>query len=323
MQRQKLLITGTGGFIFSNFVRRALYAKAPYNIVSIDKVQKSQAINNVYTNKNHKFYIGDITDPHFVNVIFEIENPDVVIHGAAESHVDKSIESVSPFINSNVLGTQIIIDACLKWDVKKLVYISTDEVYGQLENENEPSWTESAPVNPRNPYAASKAAGELLIRAAHETHGLIYNITRSCNNYGPRQTADKFIPKIIKSILNEEKMPIYGQGMQVRDWMHVLDNCDAILKILSDGKPNEIYNISANQEFSNVEVFQKICNVFGRGYNLLDFCDDRKGHDFRYSIDSNKLKKLEWKPFYKFKDGICTVINWYINNQWFLKMENK
>lgn len=310
-----LLCSGAGGFIISNFVRRAIYNKFNYDLASIDKVQKGKALDNFYVNKNHRFYIGDVSDAHFVNVIFEIEKPDIVLHGSASTHVDNSITDACSFIKDNVMGTQVIIDACVKWGVKKLVYTSTDEVYGHLTNENEPSWTEESPTTPRNPYSASKLAGELLIKAAAETHGLKYNITRSCNNYGPRQTADKLIPKIIKNILNEEKVPIYGKGLNVRDWIHVNDNCDALMKIISEGKDNEIYNISAGQEFSNIEVFQEICNTLDKGWNLIEFTQDRKGHDYRYSVDSTKLRNLGWKPEVKFKDGIKSVVDWYSKNK--------
>ena len=303
--RKTILCTGSGGFIFSNFMRYAIaQKKLDYNFVSIDKVQRNKAMDNVYTNKSHKFYIGDIADAHFMSVIFEIERPDIVINGAAESHVDKSIEDAQPFLRSNIIGTQVVIDNCLKWGVEKLIHISTDEVYGHLDNEAAPGWAEDAPLAPRNPYAASKAASELLVKAAHNTHGLTYNITRSCNNYGPRQTADKFIPKIIKSIISKTPMPVYGQGLQVRDWMHVFDNCEAIIAILEKGQPNETYNISAGQEFSNIEIFQEVCNTLGEGHNLVEFVKDRPGHDFRYSIDSSKLRQIGWEHQFKFKDGI-------------------
>lgn len=320
-KRNKILVTGSGGFIFSNFIRKVLYDKpeSNYTIVSIDKVKKSQAIYNVYTNKNHLFYIGDVVDQHFVNTIFEIERPDIVVHGAAETHVDTSIENAIPFISSNIMGTQVIIDACLRWNVNKLVYISSDGVYGHLTSEEDASWAESSPLAPRNPYAASKASGELLVHAANKTHGLTYNIIRSCNNYGPRQATEKFLPKIIKHILEEKNMPIYGEGKQVRDWLHVFDNCDAILKVIENGAPNETYNISANQEYSNLEVFQMVCNTLGRGYNLIEFLKDRSGHDFRYSLDSSKLRKLGWSPQYKFTEGLVQTCQWFINNQWYLR----
>lgn len=318
--KKKVLITGSGGFIFSNFIRKAMYEKQPYNFASVDKITKSTVLNNIYVNKDHAFYFGDITDSHFMNVLFEYERPDIVIHGAAESFVDASLKDPAIFINSNVLGTQVVINNCVKWNVERLIYISTDEVYGQLEKESDLPWTEDAPLNPRNPYSATKAAGELLVRAAQVSYGLTYNITRSSNNYGPRQTNEKLIPKVVKCILENEKIPLYGQGLQIRDWTHVWDNCGAILDVLNSGKPNETYNISANQEFTNIEVVQKICNAMGKGHDLISFIEDpRKGHDFRYSIDSSKIKELGWKPGYKFLDGIVETVGWYQKNSWFLK----
>jgi dTDP-glucose 4,6-dehydratase len=223
------------------------------------------------------------------------------------------------FVSSNVLGTQVIINACLKHQVQKLIYVSTDEVYGHLTNEGDPSWKEDAPLNPRNPYSATKAAGELLVKAANQSHGLIYNITRSANNYGPRQTQEKLIPKTIKCILDGSKIPVYGQGLQMREWIHVADNCDGILTVLEKGKDNETYNISSNQEMHNIELVQKLCNIMEKGHDLISFVDDRPGHDFRYSVDNTKIKELGWKPSYKFKDGIANTVEWYLSNQWFLK----
>jgi dTDP-glucose 4,6-dehydratase len=317
--KKKVLVTGSGGFILGNFIRRVFHTKSPYNMVSLDRVRDSHIMHNIYVNKDHEFYIVDIRDPHMLNVIFQTERPDIVIHGAAESFVDASIKNPSPFITSNVLGTQNIIDICLKTDVKKLVYISTDEVYGHLTSEDDDAWTEESSLNPRNTYSASKAAGELLVRAAHETHGLQYQITRCCNNYGPWQTPEKFIPKIIKNILEGNPVPIYGKGEQIRDWIHVWDKCNALLKIIKDGEINSTYNISAGQEFMNVEVFQNVCNLLGKGYDLLKFVEDRPGHDYRYSVDSTKLKNIGWKPQFKFKEGLEQTCQWYVNNQFFLK----
>lgn len=317
--KPKILVTGSCGFIFSNFIRYCIYNKVPYRFVSIDKVQENATLHNVYINKNHEFYIGDITDKHFIDVVFNVEKPDIVIHAAANSHVDKSIQNATSFVYNNVYGTQVIIDACVKYKVKKLVYVETDEVYGHLTDMNASAWTEDSPVNPRNPYSASKLAGGLLVKAAHETHGLMYNITRCCNNYGARQTQDKFIPKIIKSIIKKERMPIYGRGLQIRDWLFVEDHCKALLKILSDGKDNETYNISANQEISNIDVFNNICDIFKSGHELIQFVDDRPGHDFRYSVDSSKLRNLGWKPEFDFDSGIRSCAEWYVHNQnfWF------
>jgi len=321
MSKTKILLTGSCGFIFSNFVRYILHEHSKkYSIVSIDKITNPNTLNAIYVNKGHQLYIGDVADDHFVNLVFEIERPDIVIHGAAESFVDKSIKEPQAFIHSNVLGTQVIIDAYLKWNVKRLVYISTDEIYGALQNENDPSWTEESPMSPRNAYSASKACGELLVKAAHNTHGLQYNITRSCNNFGPRQPRRNLIPVIIGNILDGLPVPIYGDGMHIRDWIYVLDNCSAILKIIEEGKPNEIYNISAGQEFTNIEIFHEICNALGTGHNLLTHVEDRKGHDRRYSITNNKIKSLGWEPKYKpLKDMLKFTCSWYCNNKWSIK----
>jgi dTDP-glucose 4,6-dehydratase len=313
--KKKILVTGSGGFIFGNFIRQAFHTKQSYTIVSIDRVRDDQARQNIYINRDHSFHIADITDPHIINIIFQSERPDIVVHGAAHTFVDYSIDNALPFVSSNVFGTQVIIDACLKWNVERLIYIGTDEYYGHLTSENDPPWTEEAPPNPRNPYSVSKTAGELLVKAAHETHGLTYNITRSCNNYGPWQTTEKLLPKIIKNILNNQPVPIYGQGLQIRDWMHVFDNCAAIFKIINEGKDNEIYNIAANQEYSNIEVFQSVCNELGKGYDLIKFVEDRPGHDFRYSIDASKIKALGWAPEFKFKEGLKHVVEWYVMNR--------
>lgn len=316
---KKVLVTGGGGFIFSNFIRKALYNKSDYSFVSIDLCKVPNALNNIYANKGHEFHIGDITDGHVVNVIFELERPDIVIHGAAESYTDDSISDATSFIRSNVLGTQVIIDACRKWNVERLIYVSSDNVYGQLLDENAAPWVEEAPLAPRNLYSASKAAGELLVKAAHQTHGLNYNITRSCNNYGPRQQTKNFIPKIIKNILMNEAMPVFGKGMQLREWIHVEDNCTAIMKILECGEPATTYNISSSHEFTNLEVFNEVCNIFGRGHSLLKFVDDKPGHDYRYAVDASKIRSLGWKPNYKFKQGLYNTCSWYEKNLWFLK----
>jgi dTDP-glucose 4,6-dehydratase len=274
----------------------------------------------VYANRGHKFHIGDVADAHFIDTIFQIERPDIVIHGAAESHVDDSISSANPFIMSNVLGTQVMVDASVKYDVEKFIYVSTDEVYGQLASEGDEPWTESSALAPRNPYSASKAAGELIVEAANATHGLQYNTTRSCNNYGPRQSTKNLIPKIIRNILRKEKIPIYGQGQQLREWIHVADNCRAVLSIMRNAPSNEAYNISAGYETSNLELVNEICNIMGTGHDLISFVEDRKGHDFRYAMENSKLKSLGWEPSFKFKKGLDHCIKWYINNRWFMNL---
>lgn len=321
MKKIKILITGSLGFIFSNLIRKIVYENYPYTIVSLDNISRKNHINSVYVNRGHQFHIGDITDENFIDNILTLESPDIVIHAAANTFVDDSIRDPLQFVKTNVVGTQVLLNASIKHKVKKFVYISTDEVYGHLTSESEPSWDESASLDPRNPYAASKAAGELLVRAAHETFGLPYIITRASNNYGPRQTVEKFIPKIIKCILNNEPIPIYGQGNQIRDWTHVFDNCSAVLKILSSGKDNQVYNISSNQEFSNLEVVHEICKLMEKGQDLISFVPDRPGHDFRYSTSSTKLKSLGWMPNYKFKKGgLAHCVEWYLDNKYYLNM---
>lgn len=316
--KKKCLVTGSSGFIFNNFVRKSIYQKEPYTFVSIDKISNRSALNSIYLNKDHEFYIADITDEHCLDVIFDYEKPDIVIHGAASSHVDASLKNPNEFIQNNILGTQNIINCCVKYKTDKLIYISTDEVYGHLTNENDPSFTENSQLNPRNPYSASKAAGELLVKAANQSFGLKYNITRSSNNYGRRQTSDKFIPKVIKCILNNEAIPVYGQGLQMRDWIHVYDNCSAILSIIKNSKDNETYNISANQELTNIELVQRICNIMEKGHSLISFVEDRPGHDFRYSISNSKIKELGWMPKINLKDGLAEVVEWYVLNKWAL-----
>lgn len=324
MAKTKLIVTGSGGFILSNFVRHVLKDNSKYEIISIDNCKNKSVLNTIYSNKGHKLHVGDVADSHFIDVIFELEKPDYVIHGAACSFVDHSLQDPNEFVRSNVLGTQVIINACLKHKVKKLVQVSTDEVYGHLISEKDASWKEDAPLNPRNAYSATKASAELLVRAAGETHGLKYNITRSCNNYGPRQPRRNLIPVIIANILDGKSVPIYGKGEQIRDWIHVQDHCSALLHVLENAPDNETYNVASNQEFSNIEVFHEICNAFKTHYNvdahnLLTFVKDRPGHDFRYSVDSTKLKQLGWSPTWKFKDGIVQTLHWYNQNKWFIK----
>lgn len=312
MTNKKILITGSCGFIFGNFLRKAVYEKQPYQLVSVDRVS-GNAINSMYWNKNHTFHVADIRDQHVMDTIFQFEQPDIVIHGAAETVDNNS------FVTSNVLGTQTIINCCINHKVEKLIYASTDQVYGQLTSEGEPSWKEDSPINPRSVYAATKAAGELLVKSAHQTHGLIYNITRSAINYGPRQAEENLIPKVIKAISHEQKTPIYGQGLQSRDWLHVYDNCAALMTVLNKGAANETYNIGANQELLNIEVVQKICNIMGNGHELMEFTPDPKLGYVRYSMDSSKIRSLGWKPNFKFKEGLTNTIEWYMSNQWFLK----
>ena len=315
MSKIKLLVTGSGGFIFSNFVRYILKNYSTYSVASIDRCDSTKVLNTIYSNKGHSFHIGDVADEHFINVIFEMEKPDYVIHGAAKSLTDCSTKESLDFVHSNVQGTQIITNACIKHGVKKLIYVSTNEVYGDSKNI---SRDESHSLHPHDIYAATKAAGELIVQAAN-THGLIYNITRSCNNYGPRQSITNLIPIIVSNILNDKEVTIYTRGDQIRDWIHVQDNCSAILKVMESGKDNEIYNISAKQEFMNIELVHEICNILGRGHEFIKFLEDKSIYDLQYTINNDKLKELGWKPEFKFKDGLFHTVKWYQNNMWFLR----
>jgi dTDP-glucose 4,6-dehydratase len=323
---KKVLITGSGSFIGGNFIRKAIYdqnqkKERSYSFASVDRItanNTANAVNSLYWNKNHKFYPADIRDQHVMDVIFQIERPDIVISWAAETHVDNSLTDPNSFVTSNVLGTQVLINCCVKHKVKRLIYCSTDEVMGQLTSENESSWTEIDIPNPRNPYAASKYCGEVLIKAANVSFGLNYNITRSSNCYGPHQTCDKLIPKAIKCILDGKLIPIYGQGLQIRDWTHVIDNVNAMQLILDKAPPNEIYNISANQEFSNIEVIHEICKYMGKNTDSIQFITDPRGnaHDFRYSVNSSKIRELGWAPTMQFKKDIGeNCVDWYIANR--------
>lgn len=313
--KTKILVTGSAGFIFSNFVRHVLKNYADYQIISIDKFNNKSSLNAIYRNKSHIVHIGDVADSRFVDLIFALEQPDYVIHGAAESSV--SPEGANNLVRSNVQGTQSIIDACVKYKVKKLVYVSTSQVYGG--SDVDIIYDESSSVSPKNVYSATKLSGEMLVAAASEEHGLNYNITRSCDCYGPKQPVTSFIPKIISKVIKNEKVLIHDDEMQIRDWIHVQDNCSAILKVLEDGYSSEIYNISSKQEFTNIEVFQEICNVLGRGYDLSEFIKDKDKHILSCSISNEKIKLLGWETSFKFKNGIAHTVGWYVNNSYFIK----
>tara|TARA_R110000824_G_scaffold401771_1_gene615934 strand:+ start:587940 stop:588899 length:960 start_codon:yes stop_codon:yes gene_type:complete len=314
---KRVLVTGSCGFIFSNFMRKAMLEDGPYTFISIDKVLAPYNQYNVKLNQDHTFYMGDIADETFINNIFMMEKPDIVIHGAAESFVDDSIRSAAPFIQSNVVGTQVMVDMALKHGVERFVYISTDEVYGQL-LQGETSWTEDSPIQPRNPYSASKAAGELIVRAAGATHGLPYIVTRSCNNFGPGQPPRNLVPMAISRILKQEEVIIHGDGTQIREWLYVDDHCSAILKILEDGNLMETYNIGSGFEISNLQMIERIEEVTGRKAKIR-FIKDRPGHDFRYSVDFTKIKKLGWAQESTFKDNLGKSVQWYTDNDWYLK----
>ncbi|NSL52034.1 dTDP-glucose 4,6-dehydratase [Calidifontibacillus erzurumensis] len=313
----KVLVTGGAGFIGSNFIRYMVDKYPNYQIVNLDKLTYAGNLSNlkdIENKPNYKFVKGDISDRPFIHQLFEDEQFDYVLNFAAESHVDRSISDPEIFIKTNVLGTQVLLDAAKTYQVKKYLQISTDEVYGTLGDTG--YFTEETPLAPNSPYSASKAGADLLVRAYHETYGLPVNITRCSNNYGPYHFPEKLIPLMIINALNDKPLPVYGDGLNVRDWLHVFDHCQAIDLVLHIGQVGEVYNIGGNNERTNIEVVKVILKELGKSESLIKFVDDRLGHDRRYAIDATKLRtKLGWKPKYSFEEGIKQTIQWYLNNK--------
>lgn len=319
----KCLVTGGAGFIGSNYIRRRLSRNGDL-IVCLDLLTYSGSLDNldgVRGNDNFTFVRGDINDRSRVFDLFRRERFDQVVHFAAESHVDRSIADPSSFLRTNVLGTQNLLDACRDLGIERFHQVSTDEVYGDLPLDR-PSlkFTEESPIKPSSPYSASKAAADLLCQAYHRTYGLPVTISRCSNNYGPYQFPEKFIPRMIMLALRDQKLPIYGNGKNVRDWLHVSDHCSAIDAILEKGRIGEVYNVGGNCEMSNIELAGLILKHLGKGEELLSFVPDRKGHDLRYAIDNGKItKELSWSPFVTFEKGMKDTVNWYLHNDRWLK----
>ncbi len=309
----KVLVTGSCGFIFSNFVIYVLQ-HTTWDVVSIDKLTYAGSLHNVPQVKRHKLYLGDVCDYHFVKKVFDIERPDIVIHAAAESHVDNSIEDSHNFVTTNVTGTHSMLEAALKVHTpEKFINISTDEVYGSVEQGHS---LETDMLEPRSPYSSTKAAADLLGQSYYVTHGLPVITTRCSNNFGPRQHVEKFIPKVITNIFTGQKIPLYGDGKNMREWIYVKDHFIALDTIIRKGEPGEIYNISSGYEKQNIEVLQTIFDIMG-GEELLEYVNDRPGHDRRYSVDCSKLRALGWEPIYPFENALAHTIGWYKANNWF------
>ncbi|KGP91396.1 spore coat protein [Pontibacillus chungwhensis BH030062] len=324
----KILITGGAGFIGTNFIRY-LISKYNYTIVNLDKLTYAGNLDNlkeIKENVNYNFIEGDITDRGLLHEIFEKYSIEVVINFAAESHVDRSIEDPSKFLNTNTLGTQALLDTSLKfWGNRKgvngfgnpnvkFIQISTDEVYGTLGREG--FFSENSLIQPSSPYSASKASADLLVSAYNKTYGLPINITRCSNNYGPYQLPEKLIPMIIQQAQTKNKIPIYGDGNQIRDWLHVDDHCQAIDRVLHNGRIGETYNIGGNNEEKNINLVYKILDELRIKEDLVEFVSDRPGHDYRYAIDNTKInRELGWEPSFTFQEGLKHTINWYLNNQ--------
>lgn len=306
----KLLITGGAGFIGSNFIRYMLGKYPDYQIINLDKLTYAGNLDNlsdISDNPNYSFTEGDIADRKLIDEL--AGKVDVIVNFAAETHVDRSIDDPTPFLDTNVIGTQVLIEGALKHKHKKYIQISTDEVYGDIE---EGTFTEKSPLKPSSPYSASKAAGDMLVLASCRTYGLPAVISRCSNNYGPYQYPEKIVPFFIKKLLSGQKAPVYGDGSNVRDWLHVTDHCRAVDLILHEGKIGEVYNVGANNEHTNIEITKKMLEILGLPEDRIEFVKDRPGHDIRYAIDSSKLQNdLGWKPSIDFESGFRDTIHWY------------
>jgi len=318
----KLLVTGGLGFIGSNFISRVFENHEDWSVVNVDAElygSNHQSLKKFENNSKYSFVKGNITNQELMDKL--ISKSDVVVNFAAESHVDRSISNAKPFIDSNILGVFTLLETIKKMK-KKLIHVSTDEVYGSL---NSGSAKEETRLNPSSPYAASKASAELLIQSYITTHGCNVIITRCTNNYGPKQFPEKLIPKTIILALNDKKIPIYGTGKNIRDWIFVEDHCDAIIDVLIKGKSGESYNISAGNEIDNITIIKKILTIIGKPLENIEFVEDRPGHDFRYSMESTKIRNtLQWSQKKKFEEGLKKTIDWYLENkEWWMDLDQK
>jgi dTDP-glucose 4,6-dehydratase len=311
----KLFITGGAGFIGSNFIRHMLKKYPDYRIVNFDKLTYAGNLENlsdIVNHPNYTFVRGDICDRAATNAA--ITGADVVINFAAESHVDRSIEGAAEFITTNVMGTQILLDAARAHQISRFVQISTDEVMGSCAEDE--YFIEASPIRPNSPYAASKAAAEHLVRAAAVTFGLDVVVTRASNNYGPYQFPEKLIPLMIANALEDKPLPVYGDGLNVRDWLYVEDNCRAVDQVLHKGKSNEVYNIGSREEKNNLEVVRALLDLLGKPHSLITFVKDRLGHDRRYATDPTKLETdCDWQAQETFERGLEKTVRWYQENQ--------
>lgn len=325
-----ILVTGGAGFIGSNFIRMMLKKYPEYRIVNVDDLTYAGNLNNlkeIEKNLNYVFIKDNICNYKKIEKIFSTYDINYVVNFAAESHVDRSIEDPEIFIRTNVLGTQVLLNIALNsWKINsgdkystdykegvKFIQVSTDEVYGTLGKAGK--FIETMPLMPNSPYSASKAGADLMVRAYYETYRLPVNITRCSNNYGPYQFPEKLIPLMINNILKNKELPVYGDGLQVRDWLHVYDHCSAIDMVLHRGEIGEIYNIGGNNEKTNIEIVKLILLLLGKPENLIKYVKDRPGHDRRYAMDNTKITtQLGWMPAYKFEQGIEETVEWYVNN---------
>jgi len=315
----KLLITGGCGFIGSNFIRMILNKYPNYQIMNLDKLSYAgnpENLKDVENNKNYNFVKGDICDTKIVSEL--VSEIDIIINFAAESHVDRSISDADPFLNTNIFGTHTLLKAALKFK-KRFLQISTDEVYGSIE---EGSFKENSILNPSSPYSASKASADLLCISYFVTHKLRVTIVRSSNNFGPYQYPEKIIPLFVTNILENKEVQLYGDGKNIRDWLFVMDNCEAIDLVLHKGNSGEIYNIASGKELQNIELSNFLLKIFNKDSSSIEYIEDRKGHDRRYSLDIKKIRDLGWSPKYSFEEALKLTVNWYKNNgSWWKKLK--
>ena len=319
-----LVVTGGAGFIGSNFIFYMLKKYPSYRIVCLDSLTYAgnlSTLTPIMDDPQFRFVRGSIVDRTVVAKLFEEEAPDIVVNFAAESHVDRSIENPSVFLQTNLTGTQVLLDACLEFDVGRFHQVSTDEVYGDLPLDRpEFLFTEATPLSPSSPYSASKAGADLLVLAYFRTFGLPTTISRCSNNYGPYQFPEKLIPLMIVNALADKKLPVYGRGENIRDWLYVEDHCSAIDRIIHDGRVGEVYNVGGHNEIRNIDIVKLICQEIGKPESLIQYVADRKGHDMRYAIDPTKIhRELGWFPQIKFADGIQKTIRWYLENKIWLE----
>lgn len=315
-----ILVTGGAGFIGSNFIFHMLKKYPGYRIVCLDKLTYAgnlSTLSSVLEEPNFRFVKLDICDREGVFRLFEEERPDIVVNFAAESHVDRSIEDPGIFLQTNILGTATLMDACRKFGVRRYHQVSTDEVYGDLPLDRpDLFFTETTPLHTSSPYSASKASADLLVLAYHRTYSLPVTISRCSNNYGPYHFPEKLIPLMIINALDEKPLPVYGTGENVRDWLYVEDHCKAIDLIIHKGREGEVYNVGGHNERKNIDIVRLICRALGKSESLISYVADRKGHDMRYAIDPTKIhNELGWLPETKFEDGIQKTIRWYLDNK--------
>ncbi|KMY29633.1 spore coat protein [Lysinibacillus xylanilyticus] len=326
MTKKKILVTGGAGFIGGNFVQYMVKKYPEYEIYNVDVLTYAGDLtkhHDIEKMGNYHFVKADIVDYDVIFSLFEKEKFDYIVHFAAESHVDRSITDPAVFVSTNVLGTQVLLDAARQVGITKFVHVSTDEVYGELDFDPTTFFTEETPLQPNSPYSASKASSDLLVQAYHHTYGVPINITRCSNNYGPYHFPEKLIPLTISRVLNGEKVPIYGNGQNIRDWLHVFDHCAAIDLVLHEGVNGEVYNVGGHNERTNLEVVKTIIRTLGKSEALIEFVADRLGHDKRYAIDATKLEQLGWQPIYTFETGIAQTIQWYMENkEWWEQIIN-